>query len=125
MRGDHKDEAARVRALVKARVDEMCQKKGVNYASISRRCGKGPQYLSEYFKRGRPAFFPEVFRRKFAQITGLDEETLKSPEIRDPTRRPKQGPQSTADHSLRDAATAFKVAAAHFIDELLDVLDRK
>jgi hypothetical protein len=77
-----KSEADRVRAMIKRRVDEMRAESGITYAWISKECGKGAQYLSEYFARGRPDFLPEDFRHRFAQITGLDENALRSPRSR-------------------------------------------
>jgi hypothetical protein len=51
--------AEHARRLAKKRVDELRRETGVTYADISRRCGKGQQYLSEWFKRGQPRGFPK------------------------------------------------------------------
>jgi hypothetical protein len=129
-----KVDADRLRKFLKAHVDKMCEETGVTYASISRQCGKKQQYLSEYFKRGRPDYFPEVFRHHFAKITGIDEEILKPPELRGLTvqspvtanvRRSGDPPWVTG-HSvrLRDAVTDLKLAAERLI-EALDALENK
>jgi transcriptional regulator with XRE-family HTH domain len=128
---DDKAAAEHARRLAKKRVEELRQEKGITYADISRRCGKGPQYISEYFKRGNPRWLPEQVRRRFSKFTEMDENLLRPPqdagETHSPTAAAELGDQRADVMAAVDAIAKVRARKAAFdaaFDELEPALAR-
>jgi phage repressor protein C with HTH and peptisase S24 domain len=66
-----------VRALLKARVDEI----GTTLAAVSRKIGKNHAYLQQFVERGTPRNLPEYTREDVARVLDLDEEKLRPAKV--------------------------------------------
>ncbi|MDE8650948.1 S24 family peptidase [Novosphingobium album (ex Liu et al. 2023)] len=63
-------------------LDELIQKRGVNYSSISRLLGRNAAYIQQYIRRGSPRQLDEQDRAVLARFFGVDEKVLGAPERR-------------------------------------------
>jgi phage repressor protein C with HTH and peptisase S24 domain len=65
-------------------LDELIQKRGCNYSSISRLLGRNAAYIQQYIRRGSPRHLDEQDRSVLARFFGVDEKILGAPLHRSP-----------------------------------------
>jgi phage repressor protein C with HTH and peptisase S24 domain len=60
-------------------LEQLCQERGEDFASLSHMLGKNPAYIQQYIRRGVPKRLKEEERRKLAQYFGVSEHLLGGP----------------------------------------------
>ena len=60
-------------------LDELIQKRGVNYSAVSRLLGRNAAYIQQYIRRGSPRQLDEQDRSVLARFFGVDEKILGAP----------------------------------------------
>lgn len=60
-------------------LDELIQKRGVNYSAVSRLLGRNAAYIQQYIRRGSPKQLDDQDRSVLARFFGVDERVLGVP----------------------------------------------
>lgn len=68
----------------RAALQALIEKRGEDYAGLSRLIGRNPAYIQQYIKRGSPRRLAEEDRRLLARYFGVEESALGGPESQAP-----------------------------------------
>ena len=74
---------------VRKKIARLIDKKGLNYAYVSRAIGKNIAYIQQFIKNGSPRRLGEIERRKLAQILEVDEQELTDLPLKNSSNSPE------------------------------------
>lgn len=80
---------------VRQRLKKMLDDRGIDYAVASRHCSKNHAYIQQYLNRNTPRRLPENVRYCLADLLGVDERELRSPDVADRGRQINGAPAAT------------------------------